>query len=220
MRSPTEEINKAVTAAFAAEGYTKANGDGVEVRDHRSAAEALFSAVKPYVVADKKDRYDNAGMLGELVSTAFPNVALTEEAIAEADDPLLAYEVSMKIRAYVWESYSPRRRGRVQKLVRQNLDNMTLVRVTLLSKGDPRDVVYLTNDLGCLRQDYEGPLRTKLEKLADSSAEDHVALIETHPDHAAKIAADFRTQSKKAINRGNDSVQLALDIVTGNGSEE
>jgi hypothetical protein len=215
MESPVEEINKAVNAAFAAEGYVKANGNG-EVRDNRAMHHAILSVVRQYKVASKKDRYTDAITRGKLIAAVFPNLP-GPDAWENEDDPVLALEVYKKVSAAVWGAVAPASTSPVQKLVRLHESGMTLIRVTLYDQEDPMDVVYLTDDLGCLRQDYEGPLRTKLTKLANDSARDHVALIETHPEHATKIAADYRTQSRKAVTASNDTVQLALDIVTGNG---
>src|ERR1044072_8863507 len=106
MESPVEEINKAVNAAFAAEGYVKANGSG-EVRDNRAMHHAILSVVRQYKVASKKDRYTDAITRGKLIAAVFPNLP-RPDAWENEDDPVLALEASKKGRAAVWGGVAAR----------------------------------------------------------------------------------------------------------------
>lgn len=209
-------VDQGIHKAYEREGYLKEDGtlDQQKVREH------LYATVAKAKVLSKKDRTEQAITRGALIAEAFPNLP-GPDAWNEEDNPTLAMEVYNKIaREYVWAPTKPAADGLVQRMVGMNMGNGYVLCRTKVGKNQV-PAVYVTDDLGCIQQDYASPDNKALAAKVTSVTKNREMLLIRQPQNGKKFLREYDATLKAAIEAAHNQLELTLESVTNlNGDDE
>ena len=211
------EVDQRVTAALDADGYTRPDDDGLPEPDNRLVRIAIAKALGNHQVASKKQRYEDALRKLELVSTTFPSTPGPSLFNEDDDEDAKLYA------AAVW--------GKLVSLVDRQLKTVametlieemygkTICRVTLHPDDEPTEYVYITDDIGCILQDYSGPRNAQIRRAQEAMVKAMRPVIKRHPEHGKRLISEFRKVNEKVLDNSVQAMQLTLTEASPNGSE-
>jgi hypothetical protein len=203
-----EEIDAAVNSMYQLHGYWVDDGEGGGYKDLTRLRQGVAHVVMQHVVTSKQERKDRAISRGKLVKSVFPQLPAERDEWDHEDRPALAEQVHKWIDRKVWDLAKPDFTGQVQQMIGDLMDGMVLVRTKITA--DKTDAVYVTNDLGCLLEDFAGPWRQKAKRTADGFANNLAMAMERIPEQAGQFDREFKRGMKVALNSGASVLAPAL----------
>ena len=203
-----EEIDAAVNAMYQLHGYWVENSDGDGSKDLGRLRQAVADVVVRHV-----SRASPTGRQRDNSRPTRPRGVPAASATAdnwdqEGDRPRLAEEVHRWIDRKVWDLAKPDFTGQVQQIIGDMMESMVLVRTKVTA--DKTDAVYITNDLGCLLEDFAGPWRQKMKRAADGFANNLAMATRRLPAYADQLDREFKRGMKVALNSGASVLAPAL----------
>jgi len=209
-----------VTEAFERDNYMKQTVSGEE-RDYGAVASAAASELGDYRVDNKKDRYKDAIRYRALIGKVFPSTPgpVVFEEYEDEDERIQARETWKGLDKAIGDLYA---QGRLQKAVRQMYGQVRVLRARLYNTdNEPADVVYITTDLGCLRQDGHMPANKKVAAALEKAEEIQTEDIELFPEYGPEIKKYFSRFQREALGSAEKHMQLTIDMnPNGDGDSE
>ena len=168
-----EMIDAGHHMAYVMHGYVLQDGS----YDWQRLRDKLYPLLAAAEVTSKQERADKAPLQSDAVTALFPNLP-GPDAWENENDPELAQTVWKAVAGDIWRQLTPGPTGVMQRMVNANLD-LILVRnkvaLTVQVGGKPKmvteHVAYVTRDLGCLIQDYQGPVHQRAKKAIEAAAQ-------------------------------------------------
>ena len=204
---PIEVLTQAVDEAYARDGYANPQGE----RDYRQLAEAAFTQVSRAKVTTTSERAAKAVTRGSLTAALFPSLP-QREAWGDEPDPDLAEKVWEQVQRKVWDLVNPYTPGAVQQLVGARLAHHLLCR-TLIGT-DKVAAVYVTEDLGCIKEDFVAALASAMRKAARKMGANIRVARERQPENARVYERLYKRANRIALESGQLELLLGLDSST------
>jgi hypothetical protein len=210
------ELASRVLAIMERDGYTLMM-QGLPEPDNRLVRAAIAKALSSARVASKKDRFDNAMRFLHLVGDLFPSAVKPAvfEDYDDVDDRLWAKAV--------WDALIKLVQGQLrtvglEELV-SNMYGLTICRVVLHTQdNEPVQFIYLTDDIGCILQDYTGPRSEAIRLAQDKMVKALRPVIQRHPQHGKRLISEFKKTGNQLLDTGASQLQLALQMTNPNGN--
>lgn len=205
-------LAEGVRAAYAQEGYVDNDGD----RDEGAVQEAAYAAVAPAVVGAKSQREAVAITKGDLVAAVFPSLPKRAEEWNTLADPGLASKVYSDIKSLVWGYVKRDKSGKVQQLVGLRLPGFVLCQTKV--GNDQIDAAYVTDDVGCITEDFVAPLNASVVRSHRTMGRNVAMVVDRKPETATKWERLYMTASKSGLVAGHDPIKLAMEAARDNGA--
>lgn len=201
-------VDFGVHAAYAVEGYIQPDGsaDKVKVR------EAMFEVLRPLKVTDKRERGAKAVTRGAMVEKVFPSLT-GPDAFGDQEDPQLAQAIWKKIDGELWSMATPGAGSGLQRLVGLNMGNGYILCRTTIGK-DQTSAVYITDDVGCIEDDFIRPDNSSLEQKIRTVTRNREMLIYRQPKNSKRYQGRFERTMKALSATASGQLMLAVEAVT------
>lgn len=210
-----DEIEHRVDAAFEKDGYANTDRDGLPERSNSKLRVGIAAALGQAQVASKAGRYEGAARYVTMVGSLFPNVPGPGqyENYEDEDERLFAAAVWDKIMKLVDAQL---RTVSLETLV-DEMFGKTICKVVLHPDDQPTQFVYITEDIGCILQDYSGPRQAQIRRAQEAMAKALRPVIRRHPQHGKRLISEFKKSNTKLLETTINQLQLALPMSNGNG---
>ena len=207
-----EQLAASVTAAFAQEGYVDSDGD----RASSVVVEAAYAAVSDSPVDSKGQREAKGLTRLVAVATVFPSLAKTPTEWNAEPDPGLAEKTHGEVAKLVWEFLKPDRSGKVQQLVGLRMPGFVLCRTKVGVNN--LDAVYVTDDVGCITEDFTTPLNASILRANRTMGRNMAMVVDRLPETATKWERLYKNANKKGLEAGLVPLDMALEAARNNGN--
>ena len=197
-------IAAGVTARCTEAGYVDEDGD----RDWTPLTHKLTDLILTGRVPSEREKAKKAISRGRFVSESFP--ALPSDFSGE-DDPELAEEVYSWIERKVWDLLKSDASGAVQQEVGIRQPGLLVCRAKIGT--DHVWHAYVTDDLTCIKSDFNAPLARKVERANTAMAVNMAMAVGRLPQHAPTFDRAYESANKTALEAGRNLLRPALDAV-------
>lgn len=208
-------IAAGVSARFAEAGYV--NDDGV--KDYAPLVEKLTDLVLTARVPSGKEKADRAIQRERFVRETFP--ALPGPEAIQALDPSdreLAEKVYERIDRKVWELLKSDASGEVQQAVGIRVPGLLVCKTKIGGPGNRLDYAYVTDDLACIKADFNAPLAKKVMRANLLMAVNMNMAMGRLPQHAAKFERAYESANKTALETGRTAMRPGIDAAKDSSS--
>ena len=195
-----------VTARFAEAGYVDEAGE----RDYTPLVHKLSDLALTARVTTEREKAKKALSRGHYVSQTFPALPGPND-WQDEDDPELAEEVYTWIEGKVWLLLKSDASGLVQQEVGIRQPGLLVCRAKIGS--DHVWHAYVTDDIACIKSDFNAPLAKKVERANAAMATNMAMAIGRLPQHARTFDRAYESASKTALEGGRNLMRPALDAV-------
>jgi hypothetical protein len=208
----SERVAEGVELAYREHGYIDDGGE----RDLNAVEDKVFDLVSRAVVTRRAERGKLAVLRHTLVSTAFPNVPGPDQ-WAEQDEPEVAAGVYSQLDSTIWRFVDPGYNGRIQSRLNSG-NGLILCRTTATPSKEA--AVYVTKDLACLVEDFSGPHKAAMKKLADRFARNLAMATDRLPEFGSKFERELTGASKAALESSMNILTPALAAASAETESE
>jgi hypothetical protein len=206
-------ISAGVTARCSEAGYVDDDGE----RDWSPLVHKLSDLVLTARVPSEREKAAKALSRGHYVSQAFPALPGPNDWQDEAD-PELAGEVYAWIERKVWDLLKSSASGEVQQEVGRREPGLLVCRAKLGT--DHVWHAYVTDDLNCIKSDFNAPLARKVERANLAMATDMAMAVERLPQHVRTFETAYKSANKTALTAGENVMRPAIDAAKGDGGDD
>ena len=159
-------------------------------------------------VPNEREKAAKAIDRGRFVSETFPALP-GPDAYQDQDDPELAAEVYDWIDRKVWDLLKSDVSGHVQQEVGIREPGLLVCRAKIGSNHVWH--AYVTDDIACIKTDFNAPLAKKLEQANLAMAINMAMAIGRLPQHVRTFDRAYESASKTALESGRNTMRPALD---------
>lgn len=199
-------IAAGVTARFAEAGYVDEDGE----REYAPLIHKLADLILTGRVPNEREKAANAIDRGTFVTEAFPALP-GPDAYQSENDPELAEEVYDWIDRKVWDLLKSDASGHVQQEVGIREPGLLVCRAKIGSNHVWH--AYVTDDLNCIKSDFNVPLAQKVERANLTMAANMAMAIGRLPQHSRTFERAYESANKTALDSGRNTMRPALDAV-------
>jgi hypothetical protein len=205
---PKAQVDAAKHAAYKADGYV----DEQDRKDRSRWFWAMYEAVKDHMATSKRERNKNALPRMDLTGQVYPSLA-GPDGWDDVEDPVLAYVVWRELDSAVWTETGRGPAKQLQRLIGENMGNgFVMCRTKVIRDDKLVDAVYITDDYGCIVEDYVSPGQAAIKRVQETEASNIEMLIYRQPVANGKRYAKAHTDNVRAkLDGAKAQFELALD---------
>ena len=200
-------VNSRVHDAYVEADYIKPDSDGE--KDRNAVGNACLDNLQRAVCHHKDEREDNAITHGDLVAKVFPDLP-GPTAWASEEQMHVAEAAYNRISGNIGTLCKMDASGLVQKKV--SFTGMVLCHTHVTN--DLVLAYYITDDLGCLEEDFDSAHKSKVIKVAKSYGKNIAMAASRLPQHAGELNKGYRRAMRQALQSGNVEITPALEAAT------
>jgi hypothetical protein len=205
---PLAVVDQARNAAFAEAGYVHTDGSTIDREKYRAT---MYEHIKGHKCLTKKDRASNALRRGDLVHLMFPAVTTPDDIddINDSDERELAKALWAALWKDIWNECRTDANVPMQRMVGVNMGNGYVLCRTKVGK-EAADAVYVSDDKGCIQQDFTRPENEALAAKSRMAVRNREMLILRQPHNAKAYLNEYAATMRNALGAGMGQLQLAL----------
>jgi hypothetical protein len=207
-------VDSYVHDAYVEAGYIKTNGE----KDRNAVGNMCLDCLKRSICHDRTEREDNSITHGDLVAKVFPDLP-GPLSWASEEQPHVAEAAYWRISGNIGTMCKMDVSGLVQKKV--SVTGMVLCHTHVTN--DLVLAYYITDDIGCLEEDFDSHHKQKVVKVAKSYGKNIAMAASRLPQHAGELNKGYRRAMRQALQSGNVEITPALEAAspeTTSGSDE
>jgi len=202
------DVEVAMVAAFAADGYLKEDASGVDMEKVRSR---MLEVLLNSKVTRTSDRTAKATTRGVLTREVLPSLPSPDKMTGA--DAVNAKAVRVEADKKIWNETRPD--GPLQRKLGISAGNgYMMLRTKVDLEGNTIDAVYISDGMQLIQEDLLTPTSVGVDRKAQQAQRIFEMVQTRHPDQAAKIAKTYHAQLKSITEAGFRRLMLTAEAVS------